>query len=1053
MQQLLASLVIGMSVKDEAFKAAMATNRADVKKTGQEFDRSADTMGGAMDRAAHKVNEAAIRIADGLAEMGRSVRNAGIALTVGLTLPLAGLGHASKDTASDFEAAMNNVHAAMVGVSPDALEKLSAAALSLGPTFGKSAIEAAGAIESLAKNGMDASEILSGGLVSALKLSVVGQSELGVAADATTDILEQFHMSTGQLPTVVDKVSGALDSSKLSFDDYKAAIGQVGGIAGGLGYQFNDMNTALAAVIPLMTGGSDAGTSFKTFLLSLVPQSKDAAEAMNTLGINFFDSEKHAKSLSEVAEILNTKLSGLNDKSRQTALTKMFGTDGMRVAIGLMQAGAKGIADVQEQIDKATAQQKIDVLLDGEAAATQRAAAGWERLKIAIGGAGIIQAYTAVKNAIGATLNTVAASPPWFFKLGVAVGALAAATGPLIVAAFTIGKIALPLLLLRLGPLALGFSALINPVGVLIRLLGQLAIQAGVATVIGRLGTAMLGFAGPIGLAVTALTILLPLMFRTATVSDTLRAAQSQVNDIQARGAGIAMELANATGKQREEALKAAQANRAQAVSAVAAARADLEAAKAANVRMRASVGGAGLITGITSLFQRNRMETAVDYQAAAQNLQSALGAFDTIDKAIKNAGSGSGPKVDMNFDADSKAKTKSGGKSVADRAKEAARNEAQFQDEIGRSRVEQLNAQADLTGSARARYAAEMAQLAEDRASMIRQNATNEGLNAAQRAALLAEKDKELFTRRAIAEQTLSNAMAQESYDLAKARNDAEQDLVRAQADMADSVAGRRDAELRLLELQRRQEVADLDHLLATKNTTTVEWANADKRKAALAGEYDQRADAIRRNNEGPAQGYMRSLNVSAAAMNEQVESIGVSALKDLNSQLSDAILGAHSLASAFADMGKRIIASLLDIAIQQAVIKPLANSLFGSADAAGNRSGGFIGSIGSLLSSTFGGGRAKGGGIEPSSWYVVGEKGPELFAPGVSGTVIPNGGRGAGPSSNVTITPSPYFNAVVDGRAASVAQPMAERGALSGASLAQSNMARRQNRQLGGA
>jgi hypothetical protein len=455
------------------------------------------------------------------------------------------------------------------------------------------------------------------------------------------------------------------------------------------------------------------------------------------------------------------------------------------------------------------------------------------------------------------------------------------------------------------------------------------------------------------------------------------------------------MELANATGKQREEALKAAQANRAQAVSAVAAARADLEAAKAANVRMRASVGGAGLVTGITSLFQRNRMETAVDYQAAAQNLQSALGAFDTIDKAIKNAASGSGPKIDMSFDADPKAKTKAGGKSAADRAKEAARNEAQFHDEIGRSRVEQLNAQADLTGSARARYAADMAQLAEDRAATIRQNATNEGLNAAQRAALLAEKDKELFTRRAIAEQTLSNAMAQESYDLAKARNDAEQDLVRAQGDMADSVAGRRDAELRLLELQRQQEVADLDLILATKNSATVEWANADKRKAALDGIYGQRADAIRRNNEGPAEGYMRSLNVSAAAMNEQVESIGVSALKDLNSQLSDAILGTRSLASAFADMGKRIMASLLDIAIQQSVIKPLAASLFGGSGGSG---GGLFGSMTSLLASTFGGGKAKGGGIDPSSWYVVGEKGPEVFAPGVSGTVIPNGGRGSG-------------------------------------------------------
>ncbi|MDT9170846.1 phage tail tape measure protein, partial [Escherichia coli] len=84
-----------------------------------------------------------------------------------------------KDTASDFQAAMNNVHSAMADASPDQLDKLRNAALQLGPAMGKSAIEAAGAIEALAKNGMDAADILSGGLEAALKLGVLGQTDLG----------------------------------------------------------------------------------------------------------------------------------------------------------------------------------------------------------------------------------------------------------------------------------------------------------------------------------------------------------------------------------------------------------------------------------------------------------------------------------------------------------------------------------------------------------------------------------------------------------------------------------------------------------------------------------------------------------------------------------------------------------------------------------------------------------------------------------------------------------------------------------------------------------
>jgi hypothetical protein len=35
---------------------------------------------------------------------------------------------------------------------------------------------------------------------------------------------------------------------------------------------------------------------------------------------------------------------------------------------------------------------------------------------------------------------------------------------------------------------------------------------------------------------------------------------------------------------------------------------------------------------------------------------------------------------------------------------------------------------------------------------------------------------------------------------------------------------------------------------------------------------------------------------------------------------------------------------------------------------------------------------GKATGGPVEGSTAYLVGEKGPELFVPGVSGTIIPN-------------------------------------------------------------
>lgn len=1012
MQGMLASLVFSMSVKDETFRAAMATNRNEVRKTEQDFDKSGRGMVAAMQDTARGINAAAVRIVDELGRVGDSVKRAGLTMTVGLSLPLGYLGKKAKDTASDFQSAMNLVHSAMVNASPAQLDKLREAALQLGPAFGKSSIEAAGAIESLAKSGMDASSILGGGLESALKLAVVGQADLSASAEATTDILAQFHMSASQLPGIVDKVTGALDASKMNFDDYRLAIGQMGGVAGGLGYSFDDMNAGLAATASYFAAGSDAGTSFKTFLTMLNPSSEQASKVMSKLGIvtketgnAFFQANGQAKDLGAIAEVLRERMGNLSDRSLQDALTTMFGTDAMRTAIALMKEGSTGIADMQRQIESVTAQQKLDVLLDGEAAATQRLASAWQKLKIVVGEAGIIQAFTMVKEAASSVVGVISSAPPWFFKLVVATGALAASIGPLTLAAIGLAKIALPLMLLRLGPVALGFAAIINPAGVLLRLLGQLALQAGAATVIGRLGTAMVGFAGPIGLVIAALTILYPLLMRAGQASDAQRVAVDAASKAEEQATDIARELALATDQARIAILKKAEAARIDAAAAVRSARSNLLLARTAYEVAKANAAKAfalssgptdsegGLAVGATAATAQESKARA-NYAATIDALTARVNALDTLNGAISQAQSVNGQKVDMSFEDPKKVpKTKKGRDTSADAEDYAAK--------LAEVRNAQLQAQADLTDSFEARYKADMDGLIADRASYARQLATDQRLSEAQRATLLAEKDREIEIRKAVAEQVRTNAKAQEGFDLFAAVNDAQQDLARATIDLTDSAGGRKDAELRLLDIQRQREEAELDLVLATKNSATAEWANADKRKSALDGIYAQRADAIVRSNQGPAEAYMRTINRSTSAINEDLQGGAVDALKGLNTGLSDALLGTAKLADAFENMGKRIMASLLDIAIQQSIIKPFANSLFGGSDGAG---GGLFGSMTSLLTRTFGGGKATGGPIDPSSWYVVGEKGPEIFAPGVSGTVIPNGGRGAGGGSGDT-------------------------------------------------
>ncbi|HCS18466.1 MAG TPA: hypothetical protein DIW45_12540, partial [Erythrobacter sp.] len=94
--------------------------------------------------------------------------------------------------------------------------------------------------------------------------------------------------------------------------------------------------------------------------------------------------------------------------------------------------------------------------------------------------------------------------------------------------------------------------------------------------------------------------------------------------------------------------------------------------------------------------------------------------------------------------------------------------------------------------------------------------------------------------------------------------------------------------------------------------------------------------------------------------------------------------------------------------------------------------------------LNTTFDGARAMGGPVSAGKTYLVGEKGPELFSPGSSGSIIPNHELGGG--SIAQIVPSPYFDVVVDGRIVRAAPAIV--GASAGAGVAR--MQRMEDRRL---
>lgn len=452
------------------------------------------------DEAAREVQFALGSLVEKFGEVEKRIKAVGAGMSLGITLPFAAMVRAVDKGAGSFEREMKRVEAALVGVSGDELQALKEQARTLGPEVGKSATEAASGIEMLARNGLDTATIMGGALASSLKLAAAGSAELAPAADLVTDVMVQFKKTAADLPGVVQNVVGSMDASKFGFADFQLALAQGGGIAAAAGVSFLDFATAVSATSAQFSSGSDAGTSFKTYIQSLVGKSDEAKRAMKTLGIEFFDTTGRMKPLAEQAEILQNALGGLVDADRTEALQTIFGADAARTAIGLMEQGRERFEELQAAVAGGDVEARIAKQLEGSVAAGERISVAWESVKISLGDTGILAAMTAIKNAFAGMLQAFANAPQVFHIIALAFGGLAAVVGPLLMILGTVGTVIAAQFIRGFGLIGTAISMIIAPVTTVISLIGE----AGLMRAFGMAGRALLGLTGPIGWAVGA---------------------------------------------------------------------------------------------------------------------------------------------------------------------------------------------------------------------------------------------------------------------------------------------------------------------------------------------------------------------------------------------------------------------------------------------------------------------------------------------------------------------------------------------------------------------
>jgi TP901 family phage tail tape measure protein len=621
--------------------------------------------------------------------LGKSMAQIGQRMSLAITAPIAALGVVSVKTAANFEGAMKKVEISTKAPA-DQIEAMGKKARQLGKDGIFGATQAAEGMDMLAKNGLSASQILGGAAEATVDLAAAADSELEPAAAAVTDTMSVFGKTAAELPQVVNQITGAVNLSKFAFADFQGGMAQAGARAAGLGVNFEDFTAVLAGTASQFASGSDAGTSFGTFIQRLKPASKEAEAAIAALGLQFYTSSGQLRPMAEIAEELRVKVGALNGEAKNEALTKIFGSDAIRTALGLMAQGADGLQRLQKEIAATDAAAQAAKRMEGFNGQLEQLKGAAEELAIVLGESGLLAAMTGLVQGLTGLLDALGNVHPSLAGVALALAAVAAAIGPLLI---FVGN-----LIIAKGALATAMAGAAGKAGLLAGAMRVLA--ASFAFLTGPWGLLILGVATAVGVLIAKNQELSPAQRQTAATTEALAKATDEYKS-------AALLAANASDKDRDSAIQAAKAKRALMEQALRTAQAQVREAQATVALSRARLAATttaindpvnadartrSMLGQVAGDQRRNVQRETADLEArsaALKNQATDLAAFETSLARPIATGNSSGTGT-LNIPDNVRTKKEGGGRS----GPTPADLRLQAQIEIARARGDEATAQ-----------------------------------------------------------------------------------------------------------------------------------------------------------------------------------------------------------------------------------------------------------------------------------------------------------------------------------------------------------------------
>ena len=308
----------------------------------------------------------------------------GSTLTTTLTLPVLAIGTAAVTTGNTFEAQMRRVQA-IAGATGDELEQLTQLAMDLGAETSFSATEVAEGMENLASAGFTTNEIMEA-MPGLLDLAASSGAELATSSEIAASAIRGFGLEASEAGHVADVFAEAAARTNAQTEDMGEAMKYVAPVAKTVGLTMEETAAAIGIMSDAGIKGSQAGTTLRGGLTRIVKPTKQVAEAMETLGVEFYDSNGKMKSLTEIIQTLQEHTAGLTDEVKNQALAQIFGTEALSGMLALVDRGSDELKNMTKSFEECdgSAEEMADTMLDNTQGALESLSGSFETAGIAI---------------------------------------------------------------------------------------------------------------------------------------------------------------------------------------------------------------------------------------------------------------------------------------------------------------------------------------------------------------------------------------------------------------------------------------------------------------------------------------------------------------------------------------------------------------------------------------------------------------------------------------------------------------------------------------------